>query len=1158
MTSNALSSKVINLLLLALSSLIAFVPPAIAATIDSKALQVTVSSQFPQVEQYLYKSSNAIIFGQQDQLNTVIINGKEYQPEVKFKKTNSRAQYILTFPEINVRIDAQLAVKDNILSFNVTKIQENGDTLVKTIDFPNHSLISVSSAQPNAQLTANSIVGSDIYMPLATASPTRGNASYLILNTDKLAAAIHNNTLDEWQRYKYRITEKDGSKNAAVASNLWIYREIDTEATELPFVKIIITADENADGIVDWQDGAIANRTIVENRLGHDLIPNTFSHIAIDFASVTQWPFLRILDNVKKLSLYTDGFGQMLLIKGYESEGHDSAHPDYGNNFNKKAGGVKDFEFLCKTAKKYNTSIGVHINHTEAYPEAKSYTNELVTENKGWRWLDQSWKIDRKADIVAGNLYQRLGELKKNAPSLAFVYVDVYSGKNWVEWKLGEKLNDFGWPVWTEFHPHLDNYYIWTHQPAGSSKIGRFIMNHQKDTYRFNNLLKGYYHRGFMGWDDGGYEKDITRVIETFMTKNLPTKYMQNHDLLKWDDEQATFSDNLVSKIEDSQTNIYKDGNLIVEGNKIFIPWHPTKETKIYHWNPEGGQSTWNLPKSWNSLTKVVLYQLTDLGRVFIEELSVNDGKVTVTADARIPYVLYKSRVSNKKVEWSENSLVKDTGFDSHSFNNWKPSSPTGDIDQIKIANDDKGRTHLVISGNAGQAAAVSQTINGLKSGQTYAASVWLQLKGKRSAGIQISGLGKNDTHRMIDKTDFICNFPNSDKNGTYYQRVKVLFDVPKWKSKATLSLIATGGEADSVAMFDDVRVVKTTRTEQGDHLYFEDFENLDEGWGPFAYGYNGPCNTHISELHEGYTDDTIAGRYSMKTMNEGHAGHVLRTLPSVIEFKPSTEYSITFDYLTDTDDMYKLVIDKPFDKSKVDSRIFEATYKARIANDSISNFKDMIGKSDKSVDNNAIKVKSHGDVYIVNEDSPVVSDGEYTFTITASDAGRCGGVIRYASKDQFGFIGYDTGSKWVWSAGPTWGTLSNAGPNIIADKKPHTVKVRYVGTYYRVWVDGNQIFEGSIAAIPTAPGKTGFRNWFNSTATYSGITTSYSKIPLSPDDLADTSPLVTSNLTKPGGTYTATFKTTNVKDTFVAFEKLKTGMGKLVIDNFTIDESKK
>ena len=49
-----------------------------------------------------------------------------------------------------------------------------------------------------------------------------------------------------------------------------------------------------------------------------------------------------------QLTNYLDGFGQMMLIKGYESEGHHSSHQDYSNNFNKRAIGVEEFNEMSK------------------------------------------------------------------------------------------------------------------------------------------------------------------------------------------------------------------------------------------------------------------------------------------------------------------------------------------------------------------------------------------------------------------------------------------------------------------------------------------------------------------------------------------------------------------------------------------------------------------------------------------------------------------------------------------------------------------------------------------------------------------------------------------------------------------------------------------
>ena len=105
---------------------------------------------------------------------------------------------------------------------------------------------------------------------------------------------------------------------------------------------------------------------------GADEVTDSWTMIAMNVGSEAQYPFLRILDNVKKMYLATDGFGQNIIIKGYQGEGHDSSHPDYAN-YNKHAGGLEDFNTLLSEAEKYNVQIGIHVNQTDTYPEAPQY-----------------------------------------------------------------------------------------------------------------------------------------------------------------------------------------------------------------------------------------------------------------------------------------------------------------------------------------------------------------------------------------------------------------------------------------------------------------------------------------------------------------------------------------------------------------------------------------------------------------------------------------------------------------------------------------------------------------------------------------------------------------------------------------------------------------
>ena len=279
------------------------------------------------------------------------------------------------------------------------------------------------------------------------------------------------------------------------------------------FPKVVITPDRNTDSVVDWQDGAIAYREVMDTPFGsEDEKFNVISQIAMNFASLAQNPFLRVLDNIKKIYLFTDGLGQTVQFKGYQSEGHDSAHPDYGNHFNERAGGQKDLNFVVDRMKDFNCKASVHV-------ENESGTIKLYKDNR---------------EIASWLPYQKKEDLKK---------------ANWA------------------------------------------------------------------------IARDLGRGTQ----------------------------------------------------NRLFIPWYPVKETKIYHWNETGGVTTWQLPARWSDVKKVKLYQLTDIGRVFIADLNVKSGKVMINAKANVPYVLYKTKPQPcPEIVWGEGSLVKDPGFDSHSFKYWK------------------------------------------------------------------------------------------------------------------------------------------------------------------------------------------------------------------------------------------------------------------------------------------------------------------------------------------------------------------------------------------------------------------------------------------------------------------------------------------------------
>ncbi len=156
--------------------------------------------------------------------------------------------------------------------------------------------------------------------------------------------------------------KKQDYVSLGLGSCAWYYHRVVTDShnrnfmvteTDMPKAKIIISGDMNDDSKIDWQDGAVSFRSIMNNPYKCEEVPELVAYrIAMNFGGQAQNPFLTSLDNVKRVALNTDGLGQSVLLKGYANEGHDSAHPDYAD-IGKRIGGAEDMNTLLTEGAKY-------------------------------------------------------------------------------------------------------------------------------------------------------------------------------------------------------------------------------------------------------------------------------------------------------------------------------------------------------------------------------------------------------------------------------------------------------------------------------------------------------------------------------------------------------------------------------------------------------------------------------------------------------------------------------------------------------------------------------------------------------------------------------------------------------------------------------------
>ncbi|GCD38446.1 hypothetical protein OEIGOIKO_06259 [Streptomyces chrestomyceticus JCM 4735] len=950
-------------------------PRAGEAVLRSGALEVRVDTGFPRVLSYTDRGTGAVLYGQPDPVTRLLVDGTARTPRVTARPAADRITYTLAF-DGGTEIDAEITVDGWHVDWRVTRIADTPALRVGTLQIPGLALLSVRSDQPGAALLAARIdldkaKSGDTLVRITPATPVDAaptGCAYGVAATGELAAAVETNTVYDtpsgpttWEngRLWRQTTASGGHRYARLGCGQWTHRAAtapldDTEP--LPYATVVLTRDRNGDGTADWQDAAIALRDIMVDPLGADEQHlRVVAHIPFNFASQATNPFLATLDNVKRIALATDGLRQFTLLKGYQSEGHDSAHPDYGGNPNTRAGGLADLNTLLRAGKTWHSDFAVHVNATESYPVAHAFSETLVDKSDAqWDWLDQSYRIDARRDLVSGDIVRRFRQLREETdPALNTLYIDVFRESGWNSDRLQRHLRAQGWQVTTEWGHGLERSALWSHwanetdyggdtSRGINSRLIRFVRNHQKDVFadKWPTLLGGARMGNFEGWVG---KTDWHAFYKIIWVDALPAKYLQAYPIRTWREHEITFEGPTGTTVTDTggTRRITTDGRLVYDGGTYLLPWEPRRATdpeKLYHYNPGGGTTTWTLPRGWSGTRSVYAYRLTDQGRSRPERLTVRAGEVTVTAAAGQPYVLYRRPAPAQGGRgwgqgsggharrgagrtgpgWGEGTPLADPGFHSGTLDAWRVSGPA------TVEPSALGDYELVVG--AGGAATVSQRLARLAPG-TYTASVQVEVGARpgerRRATLEVR-TGDGVTAANWTETSTAGNFVAADrKHGTRFQRMFTPFTVPEGGGPVTLTLRTAAGTPR--IRFDNVRVVPAVPTHRPGTVAYEDFEDVPQGWGPFVKGDAGQVTdprTHIAQRHAPFTqrgwngkavDDVIDGGQSLKSRGE-NAGLVYRTVPHTVRFVPGRRYRVSFRYENEKAGQYAWVtaVDDP------------------------------------------------------------------------------------------------------------------------------------------------------------------------------------------------------------------------------------------------------
>ena len=888
-------------------------------TIQSTVLKAVIDQAFPRVKEYVLNGNK--LPGQVQPINQVVINKHAVTPEVTYKKVNATtAEYDMKLRDeknlINADMTVRLQVVDNQLHFDVTKIVNHNQVtpgqkidderkLLSSISFLGNALVSVSSDQAGAKfdgatMSNNTHVSGDDHIEVT--NPMKELAKgymYGFVSTDKLAAGVWSNSQNSYGGGSYDWTRLTAYKNTIgnanyveIHSSEWQWEKahngvVFPEYTkELPSAKVVITEDANADHKVDWQDGAIAYRSIMNNPQGWEKVKDiTAYRIAMNFGSQAQNPFLMTLDGIKKINLHTDGLGQGVLLKGYGSEGHDSGHLNYAD-IGKRIGGVEDFKTLIAKAKKYGAHLGIHVNASETYPESKYFNENILRKNAdgsysyGWNWLDQGINIDAGYDLAHGRL-ARWEELKKElGEGLDFIYVDVWgngqSGDNgaWATHVIAKEINKQGWRFAIEWghggeydstfqHWAADLTYGGYTNKGINSAITRFIRNHQKDSwvgdYRSYGgaadypLLGGYSMKDFEGWQG---RSDYNGYVTNLFAHDVMTKYFQHFTVSKWEDgKPVTMTDNgstykwtpemkvelvdaannkvvVARKSNDVNSPQYRErtvtlnGRVIQDGSAYLTPWN---------WDANGNKLASDKEKMYyfNTEAGATTWTLPSdwaNGKVYLYKLTdqgKTEEKEVAVKDGKITLDLTANQpyvLYRSKQTNPEMSWSEGMHIYDQGFNSESLNhwKISGDASKAEIVKSQGANQMLRIQGNK-EKVSLTQKLTGLKPNTKYAVYVGVDNRSNAKASITVN-TGEKEVTNYTNKS-LALNYVKAYAHNT--RRSNATVDNTSYFQNM-YAFFTTGSDVSNVTL--------TLSREAGDEAtYFDEirtFENESNMYG--------------------------------------------------------------------------------------------------------------------------------------------------------------------------------------------------------------------------------------------------------------------------------------------------------------------------------------
>jgi hypothetical protein len=392
------------------------------------------------------------------------------------------------------------------------------------------------------------------------------------------------------------------------------------------------------------------------------------------------------LDIVRSIDNITLGIPKIIYLVGWQYNGHDSKYPAWfeGNEKLKRAQDATSLEslkWLMKEAKKYNTTVSLHINMFDAYDDSPLWPvyleNDIIAKDTNGlpRAAEWGYPISYAQEWKTGWAQKRIDSLCKLLPiqKAGTIHIDAFhtwppipgidkDGHRKVNLVKGPISPYLPFSIADETRAQQDIFRYWSSKGVDVTSEGvDFLRETAFEGFQamawwfggLDNYLKwpaSYYCGGRDNSDWGKLfgtsmhgedliKKDPTKLTgfaHQFCTRTAVWYFLNRLNRIQVtnhpDYKSVKYSQQVTASLNKGKLIIQSKDAILVENDDVLIPALWVQKPTLIAYSLNGyKQKVWTMPPGWEKIKTIKVYECTMNKRTKLSVLPVVAGKLTLS-----------------------------------------------------------------------------------------------------------------------------------------------------------------------------------------------------------------------------------------------------------------------------------------------------------------------------------------------------------------------------------------------------------------------------------------------------------------------------------------------------------------------------------------------